>query len=145
MVKKLRGKLKTKGHSKLISMEVGYFKCSKCNHLFESCRTSKNGDSICPKCKNHSHEFEIIIIKEKGAVCSECGTKISLTGDNKLNDNWYLCYKCLNMIAITYKNKIFQPLALLKRFFNQENIKKGNKTCDNLTLVLCNDRKLMKY
>ena len=75
----------------------------------------------CSECKHHFSEYKTIGVEEKGVICSECGTEISLTKINALG-NYYMCYECQNIIAISYENEIYQPLELLKSNWNFKNV-----------------------
>lgn len=138
-------KLKLEGWKSKNIGNVGFFQCPYCGHCVEGIYIKENNMVKCYKCKKrfHKDKFKIVTLKKPVVICKVCGTEVSLTpGNVDISGGYsYLCPKCMNHVAIKFKNYVLQPQTVMTLKWNKDIVNRSLQLENNLFFATCKDKK----
>ncbi len=125
--------------------DVSFLQCPYCKYCFEGISINKDNTVKCYKCKRrfNKNKLKMVTLKKPVVICNICETEVSLTPENlgMIGGYSYICPKCMNHVAIKFKNYILQPQTVMKLEWNKNIKKRKKKIENNLFFGLCKDKK----
>jgi predicted acetyltransferase len=125
--------------------DVGFLQCPYCGYCFEGIGVNKDGTVECYKCKERFpvDELKRVTLKRPVVICKICGAEVSLTQENldMLGGYSYMCPRCMNHVAIKFKNYVIQPQTVMNLKWNRTIKNRATQIENDLSFATCEDKK----